>query len=116
MDFPFLYNNLFGGFPWELPHIYRQHAPVYYLDEVRTSRLTITGKDDVNILLDQSFMLERGSYYQKIPVQLLIFSNEGHTLSNNPWHGKIKVREELKWLEKYDHTRLNITNNLALMR
>ena len=19
----------------------------------------------------------------------------------NPWHGKIKVREELKWLEKY---------------
>jgi len=20
----------------------------------------------------------------------------------NPWHGKIKVREELKWLEKWD--------------
>jgi hypothetical protein len=22
-------------------------------------------------------------------------------LDRNPWHGKIKVREELKWLEKY---------------
>jgi hypothetical protein len=22
-------------------------------------------------------------------------------LDENPWHGKIKVREELKWLQKY---------------
>ncbi|CAF1058517.1 unnamed protein product [Adineta steineri] len=28
-------------------------------------------------------------------------SNIGHALINNPWHGKIKVREELKWLKKY---------------
>jgi hypothetical protein len=32
---------------------------------------------------------------------LLIFPGEGHDLDKNPWHGKIKVREELKWLEKY---------------
>jgi dipeptidyl aminopeptidase/acylaminoacyl peptidase len=32
---------------------------------------------------------------------LLIFPGEGHSLSKNPWHGKIKVREELKWLQKY---------------
>ena len=24
-----------------------------------------------------------------------------HGLGKNPWHGYIKVREELKWLEKY---------------
>jgi len=28
-------------------------------------------------------------------------AGEGHGLGNNPWHGRIKVREELKWLEKY---------------
>ena len=32
---------------------------------------------------------------------LLVFPGEGHSLEQNPWHGKIKVREELKWLEKY---------------
>ena len=32
---------------------------------------------------------------------LLIFPGEGHSLDKNPWHGKIKVREELKWLQKY---------------
>jgi dipeptidyl aminopeptidase/acylaminoacyl peptidase len=36
-----------------------------------------------------------------VPSELLIFPGEGHDLANNPWHGKIKVREELKWLQKY---------------
>jgi hypothetical protein len=34
-------------------------------------------------------------------VRLILFPNEGHELENNPWHGKIKVREELKWLLQY---------------
>jgi dipeptidyl aminopeptidase/acylaminoacyl peptidase len=45
--------------------------------------------------------MERGLYYQGVPVQLVTFPNEGHDLTINPWHGKIKVREELKWLKKY---------------
>ncbi|CAF4290346.1 unnamed protein product, partial [Adineta steineri] len=49
----------------------------------------------------QSYMLERGLYYRGVPVKLITFPNEGHALINNPWHGKIKVREELKWLKKY---------------
>ena len=32
---------------------------------------------------------------------LFIFPAEGHDLDKNPWHGKIKVRKELKSLEKY---------------
>jgi hypothetical protein len=51
--------------------------------------------------------------FESVPVSLslrvtrssLLFAHarhlEGHSLSKNPWHGKIKVREELKWLEKY---------------
>jgi hypothetical protein len=31
----------------------------------------------------------------------LIFPDEGHSLEQNPWHGKIKVREESNWIEKY---------------
>jgi len=32
----------------------------------------------------------------------LVFPGEGHSLDKNPWHGYIKLREELNWLEKYD--------------
>ncbi len=37
-----------------------------------------------------------------IPHTFLVFPGEGHSLTKNPWHGYIKLCEELKWLEKYD--------------
>jgi len=49
----------------------------------------------------ENYLLERALYALKVPSTLLIFPGEGHSLKKNPWHGKIKVREELKWLEKY---------------
>jgi dipeptidyl aminopeptidase/acylaminoacyl peptidase len=46
-------------------------------------------------------LLEEALTTRGIPNSLLIFPGVGHLLDRNPWHGKIKVREELKWLEKY---------------
>ncbi|CAF4057673.1 unnamed protein product [Rotaria sordida] len=103
MDLPMLLNYLFGGFPWEIPEIYQKKSSIYHLDRVHTATHIITGEDDVRVDADQSYILERGLNYLGIPVQLLVFPQEGHNLENNPWHGKIKVREELKWLEKYGH-------------
>ena len=31
-----------------------------------------------------------------------IYPGEGHGLAKTPWHGYIKLREELKWLNEYD--------------
>jgi dipeptidyl aminopeptidase/acylaminoacyl peptidase len=45
-------------------------------------------------------LLERALHAQGVPTKLLIFPGEGHELDKNPWHRKIKVGEELKWLEK----------------
>jgi dipeptidyl aminopeptidase/acylaminoacyl peptidase len=49
----------------------------------------------------EDYLLDRALHELNIPSDLLIFPGEGHSLDKNPWHGKIKVREELKWLEKY---------------
>ncbi len=56
-------------------------------------------------------MLERSLYYLGVPVKLIVLPGEGHELDINPWHGKIKVREELKWLEKYGHQSPSKSNN-----
>ena len=101
-DVPILLDNLFGGFPWTVPHRYQAESPIFQLDRVRTPTLIVTGQDDVRVPASQSYMLERALYYRDVPVELLIFPNEGHALGYDPWHQKIKVREELKWLEKYD--------------
>jgi len=36
----------------------------------------------------------------KLSLFPLAFAN-AYSLDENPWHGKIKVREELKWPQKY---------------
>ena len=36
-----------------------------------------------------------------LPSTLLLFPGEGQSLSKNPWHGKIKVAEESKWLKEH---------------
>lgn len=103
MDLPVLFTSTFGGYPWEVPHIYQNEAPMYQLDRVRTPTLITTGEQDIRVPSSQSYILERALYYRGVPVKLITFPNEGHQLSMNPWHGRIKVREELKWLRKYGH-------------
>ncbi|UJR20626.1 hypothetical protein I4U23_023751 [Adineta vaga] len=101
MDIPILLTHLFGGHPWETSHIYKNEAPIYQLDRVRTATLITTGEVDVRVPTSQSYIMERALYFRGIPVKLLGFPEEGHLLANNPWHGKIKTREELKWLKQY---------------
>jgi dipeptidyl aminopeptidase/acylaminoacyl peptidase len=101
MDMPIFIAYLFGGYPWEVPHIYQNEAPIYQFDRVRTPTLITTGGNDLLVPTSQNYIMERGLYYRGIPVKLITFPNEGHDLLINPWHGKIKVREEIKWLKKY---------------
>jgi dipeptidyl aminopeptidase/acylaminoacyl peptidase len=45
--------------------------------------------------------MERALQQLGIPHSFLVFPGEGHGLPKNPWHGYIKLREELKWLDTY---------------
>ena len=112
MDLPVLISYLFGGFPWEVPHIYQNEAPIYQLDKIRTPTHIITGENDIRVPASQSFILERSLRELGLPVKLIIFPKAGHSW-NNPWHRKIKVREELNWLQKYGNQSLNNINNLS---
>jgi dipeptidyl aminopeptidase/acylaminoacyl peptidase len=90
-----------GGRPWEAPQRYHDEAAIFQIDKVRTPTHIVAGADDVRVAVLEDYLLEHALYSLGIPNALLIFPGEGHDLGKNPWHGKIKVREELKWLEKY---------------
>lgn len=90
-----------GGRPWEAPQRYHDEAAIFQMEKVRTPTHMVAGADDIRVAVLEDYLLEHALYSLGIPNALLIFPGEGHSLSKNPWHGKIKVREELKWLEKY---------------
>jgi dipeptidyl aminopeptidase/acylaminoacyl peptidase len=90
-----------GGLPWETADRYRSEGAIYQLNKVRTPTHIVAGADDIRVAALEDYLLDRALHELNIPSELLIFPGEGHELAKNPWHGKIKVREELKWLEKY---------------
>jgi dipeptidyl aminopeptidase/acylaminoacyl peptidase len=90
-----------GGRPWEAPERYQDEAAIFQIDKVRTPTHMVTGADDIRVPPLEDYLLEHALYSLGIPNKLLVLPGEGHSLAKNPWHGKIKVREELKWLQKY---------------
>lgn len=90
-----------GGRPWEAQQRYHDEAAIYQIDKVKTPTHMVGGANDIRVAVLENYLLEHALYSLGVPNKLLIFPGEGHGLGKNPWHGKIKVREELKWLEKY---------------
>jgi dipeptidyl aminopeptidase/acylaminoacyl peptidase len=90
-----------GGTPWEAEKTYNDEAALWQISKVKTPTHIVGGADDIRVYVGEVYLLERALHTLNVPSALLIFPGEGHPLRNNPWHGKIKVREELKWLNKY---------------
>jgi len=90
-----------GGRPWEAAKRYYEEGALFQMDKVRTPTHLVAGGDDIRVAVSEDYLLDHALYSLGIPSTLLIFPGEGHPLDKNPWHGKIKVREELKWLQKY---------------
>jgi dipeptidyl aminopeptidase/acylaminoacyl peptidase len=90
-----------GGLPWEAQKNYEAESAIWQFDKVTTPTHVVAGSDDIRVYVGEDYLLERALHTRGIPTSLLLFPGEGHDLDKNPWHGKIKVREELKWLDKY---------------
>jgi dipeptidyl aminopeptidase/acylaminoacyl peptidase len=90
-----------GGRPWEAQQRYHDEAAIFQINKVRTPTHMVAGANDIRVAVMEDYLLEHALYSLGIPNKLLIFPGEGHSLDKNPWHGKIKVREELNWLQKY---------------
>ena len=90
-----------GGRPWEAAENYQSEAALFHIEKVRTPTHIVSGGNDVRVPVLENYLLERALHSLSVPSTLLIFPDEGHELDKNPWHGKIKVREEMKWLQKY---------------
>ena len=90
-----------NGKPWESPEIYQSEAALFRMNRVKTPTHIVQGAADVRVSYLEGVTLERALEQLGIDHSFLVFPGEGHGLSRNPWHGYIKLREELKWLDKY---------------
>lgn len=90
-----------SGTPWEKPELYQSEAALFQFNKVKTPTHLVGGNADIRVSFLEDVLMERALQQIKVPHTFLAFPGEGHSLDKNPWHGYIKVREELKWLDKY---------------
>ncbi len=90
-----------SGTPWEKPELYQSEAALFQMNKVTTPTHIVGGNADDRVSYFEQVLLERALERLDVPHTLLVFPGENHPLDKNPWHGYIKVREELKWLDKY---------------
>ena len=90
-----------SGTPWEKPELYQSEAALFQMNKVTTPTHIVGGNADVRVSYLEQVLLERSLQKLNVPHTLLVFPGENHPLDKNPWHGYVKVREELKWLDKY---------------
>lgn len=103
-DIPMISINAFGGFPWQVPNLYQSEAAILQLDKVHTPTLIIVPGNDIRVPSSGNYILERGLHALNVPTKLIVLPDEPHLLGINPWHEKIKVREEIKWLQRYGNS------------
>ncbi len=90
-----------GGEPWQDPQLYQSEAALFQFNKVKTPVHLVQGGADIRVSYLEGVTMERALQELGIPHEFLVFPGEGHGLGKNPWHGYIKVRDELQWLEKY---------------
>jgi dipeptidyl aminopeptidase/acylaminoacyl peptidase len=90
-----------SGTPWEKPELYQSEAALFQMNKVTTPTHIVGGNADNRVSYFEQVLLERALERLHVPHTLLVFPWENHPLDKNPWHGYIKVREELKWLDQY---------------
>ncbi len=90
-----------GVLPWQNPAIYQSEGALFQMDKVKTPTHIVGGNADVRVSYLEDVLMERALQRLHVPHRLLVFPDEGHSLGKDPWHGYIKVREELDWLETY---------------
>ena len=71
------------------------------MDKVKTPTHMVGGDADNRVSFFEQIVFVRALERLQVPHALLQFPGENHPLGNIPWHGYIKLREELKWLDKY---------------
>ncbi len=90
-----------SGAPWEKPELYQSEAALFQMNKVKTPTHMIGGDADDRVSFFEQIVFERALERLEVPHALLQFPGENHPLGNNPWHGYVALREELKWLDKY---------------
>lgn len=73
-------NEYFGGPPWRRPRPYRDQSPIHHVENISTPVLVFHGTEDGAVSPAQSELLHSALSFLDVPVRLVRYPGEGHTI------------------------------------
>ncbi len=91
----------FGGLPWEVPQLMRDHSPLTFASRVQTPTLILHAANDRRCPLPMGRMFYRALKSADVETQMVIYPDEGHPIKQLP-HQEDVLRRVLDWFAKHD--------------
>ncbi len=102
-DIGFLWDELYGGHPWETTEVYRQQSPITYMGDVTTPTLVIHSEEDHRCPMNQSEQVFATLKKQGVDAEFVRYPGESHGLSRGgrPWHRIHRLERIREWFDRY---------------
>ncbi len=99
-DIPSLFEDYFGGTPWENAAVYARSSPINFVNNVRTPTLIQHGENDARVPPSQAYEFHRALERQKVPVRMVVYPRQGHGVTEPKFQQQV-MEEHLAWVEKF---------------
>jgi dipeptidyl aminopeptidase/acylaminoacyl peptidase len=90
----------FGASVYDDPAVYEKSDPLHFLKKVKTPTLILVGDRDGEVPMEQSVEWYHGLETMKVPVELVVYPNEGH-LFNRPADIRDYTLRTLQWFDRW---------------
>ncbi len=90
----------FGASVYDDPAVYAKSAPINFVKNVKTPTLILVGARDGECPAPQSFEWWHALKTFKVPVQFVVYPNEGHMIWQ-PEHRRDVVLRSVEWFDKW---------------
>lgn len=99
-DIPSLYEDYFGGAPWEKPEVYARSSPMQFVKNVTTPTLILHGEADDRVPPTQGHEFHRALQRRGVPARMVVYPRQGHTVTEPKFVQQV-MEEHVAWVEKY---------------
>jgi dipeptidyl aminopeptidase/acylaminoacyl peptidase len=90
----------FGASVYDDPAVYEKSDPIHFVKNVKTPTLILVGDSDGEVPMEQSIEWYHALETMKVPVEMVVYPNEGHVFYKKADARDYTVRT-LRWFEEW---------------
>ncbi len=99
-DIPSVYEDYFGGTPWDLPQVYARSSPIQFIAHAKTPTLLLHGENDNRVPPTQAHEYYRALKRQGVETKMILYPRQPHG-PTEPKFVQHVMEQHLEWAEKF---------------